>query len=76
MATRKGNSDEVPSIFLAPSTPEEREERIRVRAYALYRHRKAGDGAALDDWLQAEREMDEHQEEPLSSPLVRSVGRS
>jgi Protein of unknown function (DUF2934) len=30
---------------------------IRVRAYDLYERRGAGDGHALDDWLQAEYEV-------------------
>jgi HSP20 family molecular chaperone IbpA len=32
-------------------------ERIRVKAYNLFRHRGAGEGQALDDWLAAEREV-------------------
>jgi Protein of unknown function (DUF2934) len=33
------------------------EERIRRRAYELYEQRGRTDGLALDDWLQAEREL-------------------
>jgi hypothetical protein len=33
------------------------EERIRRRAYELYEQRGRVDGLALDDWLQAEREI-------------------
>jgi len=33
------------------------EERIRQRAYELYLQRGRVDGFALDDWLQAEREI-------------------
>jgi len=32
--------------------------RISARAHELYEARGAGDGADLDDWLQAEREID------------------
>ena len=32
-------------------------ERIAMRAYELYLARGAGDGAAMDDWLNAEREL-------------------
>ena len=30
---------------------------IRARAYEIYEARGKGDGHALDDWLQAEREI-------------------
>jgi DUF2934 family protein len=33
------------------------EHEIRLRAYDLYERRGAGDGHALDDWLQAEYEL-------------------
>jgi hypothetical protein len=33
------------------------EHEIRIRAYDLYERRGAGDGHALDDWLQAEYEV-------------------
>ena len=33
------------------------EERIRRRAHELYIERGSEDGAALDDWLQAEQEV-------------------
>lgn len=32
-------------------------ERIEARAYELYLERGGGDGAAMEDWLAAEREM-------------------
>jgi hypothetical protein len=32
-------------------------DRIAMRAYELYLARGAGDGAAMDDWLSAEREL-------------------
>jgi hypothetical protein len=33
------------------------EHEIRIRAYDLYERRGAGDGHALDDWLQAEYDV-------------------
>jgi len=38
---------------------DEKEERIRLRAYELYEQRGKRDGHALDDWLQAEAELTE-----------------
>ncbi len=35
----------------------EKEERIRLRAYQLYEQRGKRDGHAMDDWLQAEAEL-------------------
>ena len=32
-------------------------DRIALRAYELYLARGAGDGRAMDDWLDAEREL-------------------
>jgi hypothetical protein len=32
-------------------------EEIAIRAYEIYQTRGGGDGADLDDWLQAEREL-------------------
>jgi hypothetical protein len=40
-----------------PSNSSDIEERIRRRAYNLYEQRGRVDGFALDDWLQAEREI-------------------
>ena len=37
--------------------PNDIEEGIRRRAYELYEQRGRVDGFALDDWLQAEREI-------------------
>jgi len=43
----------------ADATPSaSREQRIAERAYELARNRGFAPGAALDDWLQAEREID------------------
>lgn len=40
-----------------PESPTDTEERVRERAYQLYEQRGEIDGFALDDWLQAEREI-------------------
>jgi hypothetical protein len=40
-----------------PTSSSEIEERIRRRAHELYEQRGRVDGLALDDWLQAEREV-------------------
>jgi hypothetical protein len=40
-----------------PDLPGDIEERVRERAYQLYEERGRIDGFALDDWLQAEREI-------------------
>lgn len=36
-----------------------RSERIAQRAYAIYERRGGQDGSPMDDWLQAEREIDD-----------------
>src|SRR5438034_3601713 len=36
------------------------DEEIAVRAFEIYQAHGATDGSALDDWLQAERELREH----------------
>jgi hypothetical protein len=52
-----------PDTIEKPSTPEkgtgsERHVMIRTRAYELYLARGEQSGAELDDWLQAELEID------------------
>ena len=37
-------------------------ERIAMRAYELYLARGGGDGAAMDDWLSAEEELNPRQD--------------
>lgn len=52
---------ETPVAPVAPLAPsnggEQLDAGIRRRAYELYEQRGAQDGQALDDWLQAEREL-------------------
>ena len=40
------------------TSPASRFERIAQRAYALYERRGGEGGSAVEDWLQAEREID------------------
>jgi hypothetical protein len=44
-----------PAVDTAPA-PSDR-ERVAARAYERYLARGAADGAAMDDWLEAEREL-------------------
>jgi Protein of unknown function (DUF2934) len=53
--TAKSKSREPRSRKPAPSSAIE--ERIRQRSFELYEQRGRVDGFALDDWLQAEREI-------------------
>jgi hypothetical protein len=39
------------------TSPIEREEQVRRRAFELYEQRGREDGHELDDWLQAESEL-------------------
>ena len=48
--------DSSPSEAAIIQDPADR-ERIAARAYELYQARGGGDGRALDDWLDAEREL-------------------
>jgi DUF2934 family protein len=41
-------------------------ERIRERAYEIYRERGGGDGHELDDWLRAEIQLQKSREEESS----------
>lgn len=41
------------------------EERIRQRAHELYLARNGGSGSDLDDWLQAEEEIQEAMEQEI-----------
>lgn len=43
------------------------DERIRRRAYELYVERGNESGSELDDWLQAEEEVFQPQEQPSST---------
>ena len=40
------------------SFPQSRLSRIAERAYAIYERRGGQNGSSVDDWLQAEREID------------------
>lgn len=43
----------------APPAMTSRPERIAQRAYAIYERRGNQDGSPMEDWLQAEREIDD-----------------
>ena len=47
----------------APTKPVSLEERIRQRAYDLYVSRGNQSGSELDDWLQAEQEIQTGEEQ-------------
>ena len=47
-----------PSGGSTERSTESRMNRIARRAHELYQARGSGDGAAVEDWLQAEREID------------------
>ncbi len=48
----------VPAKPSAPTDPSrDLEEQVRMRAYELYENRGKEDGRAMEDWLQAEREV-------------------
>lgn len=49
---------QVPVSGSPTSSPQSRLDRIAQRAYAIYERRGGQDGSSLDDWLQAEREID------------------
>lgn len=47
-----------PSVTPPTSSPQSRLDRIAQRAYAIYERRGGQDGSSIEDWLQAEREID------------------
>ena len=62
---RKSSGDTSPEVDAAPqaagdttaATPAR--DRVAMRAYELYVARGGSDGQALDDWIAAERELDD-----------------
>jgi hypothetical protein len=48
-----------------PTEPVSLEERIRQRAYELYVSRGNQSGSEMDDWLQAEEEIQSAEEQAL-----------
>lgn len=52
---------QISTATTATMTPpaESRPERIAQRAYAIYERRGNQDGSPMEDWLQAEREIDD-----------------
>lgn len=47
-----------PDAAELPAENPPRDEQIRCRAYEIYLERGGQDGGDLDDWLQAERELE------------------
>ena len=50
-----------------PSSTDSERERVAQRAYELYLARGGTDGQAMDDWLSAERELIEGNEDQSES---------
>jgi hypothetical protein len=64
----------MPAFAKAKETPIETlplEERIRRRAYELYVERGNQSGSELDDWVQAEEEVLQAQEQPSAKDWSR-----
>ena len=58
-STPKDEGDLSPAISsAAPQPPESRMSKIARRAHEIYEARGGQHGKALEDWLQAEREID------------------
>jgi len=55
------NPTPTPIASNPPGFFREAQEQIRQRAYELYEARGKGDGHDLEDWLQAEAEIAEHE---------------
>jgi Protein of unknown function (DUF2934) len=60
--SRKDNVVEVPQTDVSPAATEITHNAIARHAYEIYMGRGGAHGHDLDDWLQAEREL---QEEPI-----------
>ncbi|MGE5113004.1 MAG: DUF2934 domain-containing protein [Acidobacteriaceae bacterium] len=55
------------AIRKPPSTIETPEQEIRLRAYELYEQRGGESGHDLDDWLQAEAELNTPQRKAIAA---------
>ena len=66
----KTNPQNTPSIIFRPDVPEEQVQNgptlaeIRQRAFEIHTERGGIHGCDLDDWLQAERELQRKQKSP------------
>jgi len=58
----------------APETPQTRWARISRRAYELAQQRGFAPGAELSDWLQAEKEIDDAQQQKEAAPENQMTG--
>ena len=57
-----GKEDIVEAGSVADGLSPSRLDRISQRAYAIYQARGGDHGRSLDDWLEAERQIDAEQE--------------
>ncbi len=65
------------SKTVAPEEENRTRQRIAERAYDLFQARGRVDGHDIDDWLQAERQIQAEQAKPLSTARVgRGKGRT
>ncbi|UNK36615.1 DUF2934 domain-containing protein [Shinella sp. H4-D48] len=53
---------------------DERERRIKARAFELWQKEGSLDGRSLGHWLQAEREIDEEADESVAEDKTEVVG--
>jgi hypothetical protein len=60
--SRKSNVLEMPQTDVSHSASEVTPDAIARRAYEIYMNRGGAEGHDIDDWLQAEREL---QEDPV-----------
>jgi hypothetical protein len=71
---RTAGRDQAPDATVAggrrPQSTESRMNRIAARAHAIYEARGGEHGRALDDWLQAEREIDAEMQDERASDVA------
>lgn len=58
----------------APDTPQSRWQRIARRAYELAQQRGFAPGAELADWLRAEKEIDDDEQQKQAAPENQMTG--
>jgi hypothetical protein len=57
MARSAAKLSSIPTSDSVQDSVQISDEQIALRAYEIYQERGGSDGADLDDWLQAEREL-------------------
>jgi len=65
--TRERSKREAPQSAAAVTSEESRTARIAARAFERYEGRGGEDGRDMEDWLEAEREIDRASERPAES---------